>query len=245
MNRIPLLLLCITIGSSETYAGDCVLAKRVTDPTLIKRFDSAITNCTDCKSQLYGNLFNLMVPKSDYDLLKLDTAHLTSDQINTLIADKPTIWKTVGDHKCGVDEPSVRSEFVSTKTLQNDYKQYLEQDLRLWVTSPKFESRVLLKPKSSHIWIKQSLFDCFKKGPDGFSCPKTKKRMLCCRENIAKKFYEAVYDHPFLPGTEIIVRDGEVTLKDTKSSTETSLVSGYQELRFAGKGRGFGYPAGE
>lgn len=182
------LLLATFISLTSAWAGDCVRPPEETTPQVRERYASALRESNSAPSRVYPHEF-----------IQCGIKDATSGD---------AIWISTGEPKCGQHSPYRRLELVSTERLKADYTEYVEKDLRLWVTDPAGKSVLLSKPDELRLPFTQSIYSCLREGPRGFTCAAKQKRIRCCRRGIEDSLlFEAFYSHPFQPGTKIRVRN--------------------------------------
>jgi hypothetical protein len=203
MKTLVLGLLLSVIPSAR--AGDCI-QNHETDQTLIRLFQKASGG--EKVSKRYGNGMSSCKPIPNQPVTEGDFSYRLSD----------------GDHKCLVIFPWDLTELVSTEKLRKTYEDYVRDDVRVWVTSPKGESAILSIPEQVEIRVPQSIKDCITDGPKDFSCGKKDSRKHCCREKLGKRIdFKATFAHPFAKDWKITVTSRQPQITVYKSGAMEQL----------------------
>jgi hypothetical protein len=126
------------------------MRNKVTDPVLTYLFNKAAGDSGKV-SRAFGRG---MSPCTHDASSSLNQSALSAQ------AKKETIYAlSNGDHRCGARFPFDQVELVSTDELKKVYEDYLKEDLRVWVTTPKGESAILSKPYLTFVDVPQSMLE--------------------------------------------------------------------------------------
>jgi hypothetical protein len=186
LNMKLCLLFAALFLTGKVFGGDCHPGKNAQHPEMISLHQLASKGCSQCSSKLYGT--NLQLCSSE-----------TESEFVTKSQDDFVYAVSAGDSKCGKTDPYFSTEFISTTKLHRAYQKYAK-DFRIWVLGKNGKSKILTAPKTIQVNATQSIRDCIKSGPQGFTCVKGMKRIQCCRDYLSPlQSVTFTYDHPFLP----------------------------------------------